>query len=85
MLSPGMLYGGLDIATAKMGKSRCRNEAIAEAFHYMHIIESWEQEFPDYITEVLNMVCRSLCLKNLAMELRLRCSEKCIMVLNKLL
>lgn len=41
VLSPGMLYGGLDIATAKMGKSRCRNEAIAEAFHYMHIIESW--------------------------------------------
>lgn len=37
MLSPGMLYGGLDIATAEMGKSRCRNEAIAEAFHYMHI------------------------------------------------
>lgn len=29
VLSPGMLYGGLDIATAKMGKSRCRNEAVA--------------------------------------------------------
>ena len=46
MLSPGMLYGGLDIATAKMGKSRCRNEAIAEAFHYMHIIESWGTGIP---------------------------------------
>ena len=41
VLSPGMLYGGLDVETAKMGKSRCRNAAIAEAFHYMHIIESW--------------------------------------------
>lgn len=46
VLSPGMLYGGLDIATAKMGKSRCRNEAVAEAFHYMHIIESWGTGIP---------------------------------------
>ncbi len=46
VLSPGMLYGGLDIATAKMGKYRCRNEAIAEAFHYMHIIESWGTGIP---------------------------------------
>ncbi len=46
VLSPGMLYGGLDIATAKMGKSRCRNEAIAEAFHYMRIIESWGTGIP---------------------------------------
>ena len=46
VLSPGMLYGGLDIATAKIGKSRCRNEAIAEAFHYMHIIESWGTGIP---------------------------------------
>lgn len=29
-----------------MGKSRCRNEAIAEAFHYMHIIESWGTGIP---------------------------------------
>lgn len=28
------------------GKSRCRNEAIAEAFHYMHIIESWGTGIP---------------------------------------
>lgn len=28
--SPGMLYGGLDIETAKTGKSTCRNEAIAK-------------------------------------------------------
>lgn len=46
VLSPGMLYGGLDITTVKMGKSRCRNEAIAEAFHYMHIIESWGTGIP---------------------------------------
>ena len=30
----------LDIETAKKGKSTCRNEAIAEAFHYMHIVEA---------------------------------------------
>lgn len=46
VVSPGMLYGGLDIETAKTGKSRCRNEAIAEAFHYMHIIESWGTGIP---------------------------------------
>ena len=46
VLSPGMLYGGLDVETAKMGKSRCRNAAIAEAFHYMHIIESWGTGIP---------------------------------------
>ena len=27
VLSPGMLYGGIDIITAKHGKSTCRNEA----------------------------------------------------------
>ena len=27
-------------------KTRCRNEAIAEAFHYMHIIEAWGTGIP---------------------------------------
>lgn len=49
VLSPGTLYGGLDIETAKKGKSRCRNGAIAEAFHYMHIIESWGTGIPRMI------------------------------------
>ncbi len=47
--SPGMLYGGLDIETAKTGKSTCRNEAIAEAFHYMHIVEAWGTGLPRII------------------------------------
>ena len=29
-----------------MGKSSCRNEAIAEAFHYMHIVEAWGTGLP---------------------------------------
>lgn len=49
VLSPGMLYGGLDITTAKLGKSTCRNEAIAEAFHYMHIVEAWGTGLPRII------------------------------------
>lgn len=49
VLSPGTLYGGLDIETAKKGKSRCRNGAIAEAFHYMHIIEAWGTGIPRMI------------------------------------
>lgn len=47
--SPGMLYGGLDLETAKLGKSTCRNEAIAEAFHYMHIVEAWGTGLPRII------------------------------------
>lgn len=39
--SPGMLYGGLDLEEALRGKSKCRNAAISEAFHYMKIIEAW--------------------------------------------
>ena len=47
--SPGMLYGGLDVETAKTGKSTCRNEAIAETFHYMHIVEAWGTGIPRII------------------------------------
>ena len=39
----------LDIETAKKGKSTCRNEAIAEAFHYMHIVEAWGTGLPRII------------------------------------
>lgn len=49
VLSPGTLYGGLDIETAKKGKSRCRNGTIAEVFHYMHIIEAWGTGIPRMI------------------------------------
>lgn len=41
ILSPGMLYGGLDLKAALAGKSKCRNAAISEAFYYMGIIEAW--------------------------------------------
>ncbi len=47
--SPGTLYGGLDLETAKLGKSTCRNQAIAEAFHYMHIVEAWGTGIPRII------------------------------------
>lgn len=49
VLSPGMLYGGIDIETAKLGKSTCRNESIAEAFYYMHIVEAWGTGIPRII------------------------------------
>ena len=47
--SPGMLYGGLDIAGAKAGRSVCRNGVIAEAFRYMNIIEAWGTGIPRII------------------------------------
>lgn len=49
VLSPGMLYDGLDLETAKQGKSTCRNQAIAEAFHYMRIVEAWGTGLPRII------------------------------------
>ena len=51
VMSPGMLYGGMDLETAKHGKSRCRNAAIAEAFYYMHIIEAWGTGLPRIINQ----------------------------------
>ena len=51
VMSPGMLYGGIDIETAKLGKSTCRNEAIAESFHYMHIVEAWGTGLPRIINK----------------------------------
>jgi len=39
--SPGMLYGTLDIASIKAGRSETRNRTIARVFDKMHLIESW--------------------------------------------
>lgn len=41
IVSPGTLYGGLDMEAALSGRSKCRNAAISEAFYYMKIIEAW--------------------------------------------
>lgn len=49
--SPGMLYGRLDMQSAKSGKSKCRNTAIAESFRYMGLIEAWGTGIPRMIKE----------------------------------
>ena len=41
VVSPGMLYGGLDIPAILDGQSKIRNRGIANAFLYMRIIEKW--------------------------------------------
>ena len=46
-----MLYGGLDMQSAKSGKSKCRNTAIAESFRYMGLIEAWGTGIPRMIKE----------------------------------
>lgn len=58
VLSPGTLYGGMDWETAKEGKSKCRNTAICDAFHYMRIIEQWGTGIPRIINQ-----CREYGLK----------------------
>ncbi|SDB67724.1 Putative ATP-dependent DNA helicase recG C-terminal [Butyrivibrio sp. INlla16] len=44
-----MLYGGMDIATMKTGRSKCRNQTIADMFQYMHIVEAWGTGIPRII------------------------------------
>lgn len=39
----------MDLETIKLGKSKCRNAAIAEAFHYMRFVEAWGTGLPRII------------------------------------
>ena len=50
--SPGKLPMGQTIERMKKGYSRIRNEAIANAFAYMHLIEHWGSGIPRIIREV---------------------------------
>lgn len=49
IVSPGLPFGGLDIESMKLGRSSCRNKAIAEAFKYMRIVEAWGTGIPRII------------------------------------
>ena len=49
VVSPGMLYGGIDLEAMKSGRSKCRNQAIADIFQYMHIVEAWGTGVPRII------------------------------------
>lgn len=49
VVSPGMLYGGMDFDTMKAGRSKCRNQAIADIFQYMKIVEAWGTGIPRMI------------------------------------
>lgn len=51
VISPGTLYGGMDLETVKAGRSKCRNTAICDAFHYMKIIEQWGTGIPRIINQ----------------------------------
>ncbi len=47
--SPGGLPKGITIERMKQGFSKVRNEAIANAFHYMRLIEQWGTGIPRII------------------------------------
>ena len=49
--SPGGLCENLTIEKIVKGQSRIRNRAIAAAFHYMHLIESWGTGLPKILRE----------------------------------
>ena len=49
-LTPPMIHEFVDkIVVHEADKSTCRNEAIAETFHYMHIVEAWGTGIPRII------------------------------------
>jgi len=50
VVSPGMLYGGMNFEAMKSGRSKCRNQAIADIFQYMHIVDAWGTGIPRLIT-----------------------------------
>ncbi len=47
IVSPGGLPRGMTVARMQTGCSRCRNKAIAEAFAYMRIAETWGLGVPN--------------------------------------
>lgn len=47
IVSPGGLPCGMTVARMQTGCSRCRNKAIAEAFAYMRIAETWGLGVPN--------------------------------------
>ena len=49
--SPGGLSEDLTIQKILKGQSRIRNRAIAAAFHYMHLVESWGGGMPKILRE----------------------------------
>ena len=49
--SPGGLSENLTVEKIAKGQSRIRNRAIAAAFHYMHLIESWGTGVPKILRE----------------------------------
>ena len=49
VVSPGTLYAGMNFEHMKSGRSKCRNQAIANIFQYMHIIEAWGTGIPRLI------------------------------------
>ena len=55
VVSPGMLFDGLNVEEALSGKSKCRNKAIAEAFQYMKIIEGWGTGLPRLFSQCREM------------------------------
>lgn len=50
--SPGRLPMGQTLSRMKEGYSRIRNEALAYAFEYMHLIEHWGSGIPRVLSQV---------------------------------
>lgn len=51
IVSPGGLPRGMTVVRMQAGCSRCRNKAIAEAFAYMRVAETWGLGVPNVMRE----------------------------------
>ena len=51
IVSPGGLPRGMTVVRMQTGCSRCRNKAIAEAFAYMRVAETWGLGVPNVMRE----------------------------------
>ena len=74
--SPGMLFNGLSLESIKRGLSRPRNRAIAFAFSYMKIIESWGSGIPRMIDTCREMGIREPEFEELGIDFRVNLYRK---------
>ena len=74
--SPGRLSDELSIEDLKKGNSLIRNKAIATAFAYMHVIESWGTGIPRIMQEAKDYGLGEVQFDNMGVSFRITLARK---------
>ena len=74
--SPGRLSNELTVEDLKEGNSKIRNSAIAAAFSYMHLIESWGTGIPRIFRESAQYGLKEPKLENIGIAFRITIFRK---------